>query len=306
MTNRRVQALVRWVREWAFPAAYTGEQRCFACTIVNLVLVALAVGGVAIFSRLAAIGVGIVGTMLIWIRGYVVPYTPRFAPTLVEHLPVEFHDEERRSSSLVNAPEQQSAADSDEDSPLAGDSFDTGASASDDRNVSHDGTDDVLTTLSDADIVSQHGDTFVVDDTFRETWWAAIRDVRNGDLEAAISAATPAANVELVEETENTWYVLTDGDHSVESETWLSPAVAIAEVAAVRTLEVEEIPPSIAPQAASLLRPLLDQCPVCDGDIVATTADHCCGGYGPSGPQEVLACLDCNDYVARSAPNAAE
>lgn len=67
---------------------YTGENRCVPCTVLNFALVAAA--GVAIGAWLvpaAGIAVLTVGLGLIYVRGYVVPWTPvltqRFLPDTV-------------------------------------------------------------------------------------------------------------------------------------------------------------------------------------------------------------------------------
>jgi hypothetical protein len=67
---------------------YTGANRCWPCTAVNLGLVAL--GGVAAAAALApAAGLGVVGVgvLAVWLRGYVVPGTPtltrRYLPSWV-------------------------------------------------------------------------------------------------------------------------------------------------------------------------------------------------------------------------------
>ena len=67
---------------------YTGENRCWPCTVVNAVVVlavSVLVGVVAL--PLGALVLG-VGAVLILLRGYVVPYTPTFAPKLVAALPL--------------------------------------------------------------------------------------------------------------------------------------------------------------------------------------------------------------------------
>jgi len=64
---------------------YTGRNRCVPCTIVN---VAIAVGlslGIALWSRPAAVAVGVAALVLISLRGYLIPGTPaltkRYFPT---------------------------------------------------------------------------------------------------------------------------------------------------------------------------------------------------------------------------------
>lgn len=64
--------------------AYTGENRCMPCTVVNVVIV-LAVAGLLVpFSTALAIAAVVLGILAIYLRGYIVPGTPvltrRFLP----------------------------------------------------------------------------------------------------------------------------------------------------------------------------------------------------------------------------------
>ncbi|MFC7007879.1 hypothetical protein [Halalkalicoccus salilacus] len=71
---------------------HTGENRCWPCTVMNVGLVACAAAVVAVVSPFLALLLVIGGGGMIALRGYVVPYTPRFAPRLVERLPWDpFH-----------------------------------------------------------------------------------------------------------------------------------------------------------------------------------------------------------------------
>jgi len=67
---------------------YTGSDRCWPCTVVNVVLVAAGAAAAALagWPGVGA-GLGIAGLALVWLRGYVVPGTPRFAPRLVAPIP---------------------------------------------------------------------------------------------------------------------------------------------------------------------------------------------------------------------------
>ncbi|QKY19801.1 hypothetical protein B4589_005185 [Halolamina sp. CBA1230] len=56
--------------------AYTGANRCFPCTGVNLGLTAVAALAVGTISPPAGALVGVGGLLAVWLRGYVVPGTP--------------------------------------------------------------------------------------------------------------------------------------------------------------------------------------------------------------------------------------
>jgi hypothetical protein len=64
--------------------AYTGANRCWPCTVVNVALVAGVAGGVALAGyEVAAAAAAAAGLAAVGLRGYVVPGTPR----LTAHLP---------------------------------------------------------------------------------------------------------------------------------------------------------------------------------------------------------------------------
>lgn len=63
---------------------YTGENRCWPCTVVNVSAVAAVAGGLFLLGyEVAAAAVGAVGIAATWTRGYVAPGTPQ----LTRHLP---------------------------------------------------------------------------------------------------------------------------------------------------------------------------------------------------------------------------
>lgn len=67
---------------------HTGENRCWPCTVVNVALVGAGATALALLAS-PAVGVAgaVVGLAAVWLRGYLVPGTPRFAPRLVAAVP---------------------------------------------------------------------------------------------------------------------------------------------------------------------------------------------------------------------------
>lgn len=55
---------------------HTGENRCQPCTVVNLVLAVALAGAVAVVAVELAVGVFALSLAVIYLRGYLVPYTP--------------------------------------------------------------------------------------------------------------------------------------------------------------------------------------------------------------------------------------
>lgn len=241
---------------------YTGERRCWPCTVLNAGLLALACTFVAFVSPAAAVAAGVVGAVAITYRGYLVPYTPRFAPHLVAALPGEFYPPA---------------------APETSDSLSAGSNG-----------ELVVATLVESGVVIPDGDTLHLSREFREYWreeMASLRADTETLTETAVAVAPTASESELVDVAGDEWVVLTDHSDSIAGERWLSRPVAIAETAAVSALANDL--PSECVAAARPLRMFLERCPVCEGVVEETTAAACCGGPGPSGPDEVLACPSC-------------
>jgi hypothetical protein len=243
--------------------AYTGESRCWPCTVLNVAIVAVVAVAVSRRDRLAGGLAVAVGCLLVWLRGYVVPGTPQFAPSLVEPLPVEFdHAPDGIGSESL-------AADPDPEA--------------------------MIQALAEAGVIVADGEELYLDESFRtalEDRMAALRE-RSGE-ELADRAAT--ASNQPVEGAYHGERVLLAGSRDV----WLSPAVAIAETAAVETLAEWDVPADLRAQAAEPLRTFVRTCPTCGGPVAETTLRNCCGGSGsiqrhPELP--VLACGDCEAVV---------
>lgn len=78
-----VRSLVDALRD----PVYTGANRCWPCTAVNLTLVALGAAVVGALAAAAGVVVAGLGVAAVWLRGYVVPGTPtltrRYLPAAV-------------------------------------------------------------------------------------------------------------------------------------------------------------------------------------------------------------------------------
>jgi len=75
---------------------YTGSERCWPCTVVNIAILVLLVSWLRSRRRLLGAVLATAGLAAIYVRGYFVPYTPRFAPALVAASPLPdewFHDD---------------------------------------------------------------------------------------------------------------------------------------------------------------------------------------------------------------------
>jgi hypothetical protein len=259
---------------------YTGENRCWPCTALNVALVVVASAGVGVVApALGAVAFG-VGLALVALRGYVVPYTPRFAPRVVAALPWS-----------VDVGHPHRADGGRQSGSLAGDAVDGEA---------------LLGRLVDAGVVTadESGDLFLADGV-RRTWeagMARLRDVSDGELAAATASAAPFP---AEGRTEDEWVVVTRtaddraapgaADGEAGDEVWISRPHAVSDTPAVAALG-DRVDAETAARAATPLRLFLETCPACGGGVEETVVRDCCGGTAgvyddPETP--VLACTDC-------------
>ncbi|MFW5977754.1 MAG: hypothetical protein ACOCP2_00775 [Halohasta sp.] len=143
---------------------YTGDRRCWPCTVVNAVLVGLAALVIGRrWRRLAGMLVLGIGGLLIALRGYVVPYTPRFAPRLVDRLPVDL--------GFDHAPPAEPS----------------------DSLVAPENPDQLVGVLIEAGVLTGE-ETLYLEDGFAAVWereMAALRGETDHEVAAAAAAAVP-------------------------------------------------------------------------------------------------------------------
>jgi hypothetical protein len=261
---------------------YTGANRCWPCTAVNAVVVVVLAVGVGLYSRLLSLPVLAGGAVLVYLRGYVVPGTPRVAPRLVAPLPFDFgHDASDGPPDGVGS------------GSLGGD-VDPEA---------------LMSALVDRGVLEPRGGDLFLDESFRAAWTDRMADLRAADddelAERAAAAAERGAAERgaadppaggAVEGRVHGDNVLLAGGRDV----WLRRPVAIAETAAVETLAEWDVPERLRAAAAEPLRTFIRTCPVCGGPVRETTLRNCCGGPGTTlGHPEraALACADCSASV---------
>ncbi|MFU8866366.1 hypothetical protein [Natronococcus sp.] len=251
---------------------YTGSNRCWPCTITNGALVAVAAAALAVARRrrLAA-AVGVAGLASIGLRGYVVPYTPQFAPRLAAALSLDPHDADEPGS-------LSGVSDGDE---------------TDDEAVSGEA---VLAALVEADVVVPDGEELRLEPAFGSAWRDEMRSLRDRDLEelAALADRHTAPDTEArVGSSFGRSYLVLQGEGG--GIVTLRREIAVAELGAARALESRVDDPAIRRAAGRPLRSLLEACPLCDGSLEITQST-CCGEVTPIGslPAEKLFCPDCN------------
>ena len=243
---------------------YTGDRRCWPCTILNAVVVgvaALLVG--RRWRRLAGVMILGVGGLLIALRGYVVPYTPRFAPVIADRLPVDLgfgHEPPEPSDSLAEAEDPEA---------LVGSLIAAG--------------------------VLVGAETLYLDDEFAAAWereMVALRSRSDSEVAAAAAAAVPFDAESAV-----------SGDRLLvagQRDAWLSRPVAIAETAGIETLVSAGFDRETAARAAGPLCMFLPVCPDCGGSVAESTVSNCCGGTKgvyDRPDRDVIACVDCESVL---------
>ena len=294
--------------------AHTGARRCVPCTLLNLGLLAACTAVLARRNRRPlAVALAAVGTSAVWLRGYVVPYTPRFAPQVVAALPIPeemFHPGDARD--VPDGP--GSLADADLGSvprPLR-DERENDQRRDDGERVDGERSDDamngdaVLAALVDAGVLVPEGDSLSLAAEAREHWEREIDSLNSlpsAELAAEIEESVPTVTDTRVVDGDSSsersrWIALGDGS-AVATESWLSRPVAIAELATLHALDAFDLAPETRLAAARPLRMFLRRCPDCGGPVEETTTATCCGGVTSPrmGPRDVLACGECDERL---------
>lgn len=255
---------------------YTGENRCLPCTVVNLLLAGL--GGVVLglatrpVAGVLAFGVG---GLLIYLRGYLVPWTPTltrryFPPWLLQAFGKDTPGTRRIERGEATA--QGSGAPGDDGE-----------------------ADDPLVA---AGVISR-GDDPDVTPAFREEWHSRMDTVGDGAIEAGmVAAAFGATTAERV----GAASFVVDGEASLR---WGSAAALVADVAGADLLDSRlaawaEFDRDTRRSILMGLRLCLSECPGCGGSVRVDEdlIDPCC--EKPHRVAEAV-CTDCGAPLADAA-----
>ncbi|NHN62023.1 hypothetical protein G9463_01675 [Haloarcula sp. JP-Z28] len=261
--------------------SYTGANRCWPCTVLNLGLVGL----LALFLRarkrsLLSLLVAVVGVAVVYLRGYLVPYTPEFAPRLVAISPVP--DEWFHGESAHDAATQEAMAHEERDS-LAED-------------VELDG-ETILRELSAAGVIELKGERLFPEASVDTAWHDRMDELAAESLDS-LSTTLQASLGQVghaepyVDDAE--WVVL-----GSEHKQLLPRPVVVAELAAYEVLGERLDDERLRIAGAKAFRMFLDSCPVCGSELVESSSVSCCGGHlGPrQDPDETLVCPTCEQRL---------
>jgi len=283
---------------------YTGENRCEPCTVLNLVIAAVAGSLIARKSRLGgllAIGISIA---LIYLRGYLVPGTPtltkRYLPPAVLRWFGKDPDPDVASGlggtdTLAPVDSDAGPGDADTDSANADDvrSADAAAaSESDDAGEADELADasalDLETLFLDHDVLEpcDDRDDLCLTDTFEADWFDEIDAVEESGLDAA--AAIDAFGFDADSDDvglEERGEARTLRSQSGVAGRWPSRAALLADVAASHALESwlpdwDAFDPETKGVVLNGLRMFLETCPS-GGDVRMgeEVVESCCSSH---------------------------
>lgn len=225
---------------------YTGENRCLPCTVLNTAIAGLVGVGMSFYWIPAGVAAFVLGLVVIFFRGYLVPGTPtvvRYFPEWVHAALGTEHHPEPVNSSL-----------------------------------------DIEQTLKDADIVRECPETadLCLTDDYRSAWRAQMAELDDEDQQRyrLSDSLTVPANEVTFTESESGWYVYVDG---VRAGRWQSRAAFVADLASERLLgsrldRWDTLAPDDRTQLLVSLRSFIEACPTCGGEVVGDEeiARSCC------------------------------
>lgn len=246
---------------------YTGANRCHPCTVANCAIVVISAIALAWISRpLGALALG-VGLATVWLRGYVVPGTPRLTK---RYFPTWLL---ARFGTSIDSP-----------------GLFVGG-----------GARDLETTLLRAGIVHEcvEFDDLCLDRDFRERWRERIASVRGESIGLPVVAEWLDLGPEeiSISSHDGVYAIRVADGHSAQ---WESRAALVADLAAAQALSEwldgwESLPLADRARLLGGLRIFLETCPACDGaiDLSEERVESCCSSH------DVVAgsCASCGSRV---------
>lgn len=253
------------LRAFVSKPEYTGENRCYPCTAVNLAIAAAVSFAIGVVQPWLGAAAFLAAISAIYFRGYLVPGTPTLTK---RYLP-------ERVLGWFGKP-----ADARGDHPgLGGDRDETGAI-------------DIAATLTSAGILREDlvGDDLVIEPEFANDWIRLSRRYADADADDTLLAAFLTIDERDLEEHSLTFewrgnaFVASLGTERLGR--WESRSAFVADLAAAEILgrrwnDWHELPVGYQGELLGGLRLFLETCPRCDGEV---SLDHqvvesCCRSY---------------------------
>lgn len=257
---------------------YTGENRCLPCSVVNLVIAAVAGVALAVLNPVAGVVVFVLSVLVIYLRGYLVPGTPtltrRYLPVRVLEL-FGKRPGERRPGAI-----EDSAEPAEWDDRLGESPADEAVEPDDEDDSTNESGDPIVienTTefLFDAELVREcdDADDLCLTDWFRDAWEERLADFAGAEA-AQVDRLAEMLDVapDALEVTEVGEAILVERDGEAIGN-WISRTALATDVAADAVLDerIEGWSRIHVGQRSDMLAPLrgfLETCPLCGGDIV--------------------------------------
>jgi hypothetical protein len=235
---------------------YTGENRCTPCTAVNVVIAAVASALLGVVSVPVGAAAFTVGVLAIYLRGYLVPYTPTITKRYFPDRVLRWFDK---------PPARDQGVDVDEREAI-----------------------DVEQTLLDLGVVTECADRddLCLDERFQQRWRERIDAVDDRDVEAEIRRLLdldPGADNTVERRGAEAAVVLIDGQQVGQ---WESGAALLADLAADEVLrewtdEWTRVHVLNRSELLHSLRMFIERCTECGAPVSVDheTVESCCRSF---------------------------
>lgn len=271
--RERVREAIRRLQQ----PAYTGANRCRACTLVNVAITGvLAVAGAVVWLPLGP-GIGLVGLVSIYFRGYLIPGTPELTKRYFPRWLLEWFGKPATETEVDPA------------TPLPADEEATAEALDPEAFLRR------VAALTD----SEDEDDLAVSEPFATEWAESMAQLRDNQLStaAALAAVVDVAPASIeFSHAEDTPRVFASADDTFVGQ-WISEAALVADVAAATVLDARS-PDAWAAlggrekgRILTALRVFVPACPTCEGPV--TFVEDETGGCCWSTPVVVLRCESC-------------
>jgi len=306
--------------------AYTGQNRCLPCTALNAgIALVLGIVAAVLTSAVVAGAVVAVAAVVIYLRGYLIPYTPTITKRYFPDRVLEWFDKREPaadvggeaavgvgSEAVAGAGSEAATDTGSEPAADVGDETaadvggETAANAGSEATADTDGetaadTDGEAaaeTPLASLGLVEGSGEDVRLVLSFATEWRAEIDETREG-LPERLADRLDLSDPEV--RTRDGVCAVLDGDTEVTR--WLSEAALIADVAALPVLDShvddwESLPETEQSEILAELRVFLEECPSCESRLLFDTeidGSSCCYDREVT----VYRCSGCNASLTR-------
>ena len=247
---------------------YTGSNRCTPCTILNGIILLLLAGLLTVINPIFGFLALLMGILLIALRGYLIPGTPRITARYVPAGILQFFDHDRK----------------------------------DDWAVSNEGfTLEAL--LLEADAVEECGDgDLCMTEGFREEWSQKVHAL-DGGIDVRLFADAIGLETDAIERRNGLLFIERDAGRHQQ---WGSKLAIISDTASAAIMQSrlqfwEELPIEEKRAVLEGLRIFIDECPVCD-HVVSIEDEETTIGCCQRGMRYVVRCENCDDILMKGEP----